>query len=332
MKISYIYRSPKLKAYSIENVFNSVSKEISKECDVERNYLPEPQYSVKAFLKNIRYASKIEADIFHITGDIHYICLGLQGKRTVLTVHDLRARERLKNKKIKRWIYELFWVKIPVRKCKAVTAISEYTKREILEVCPYAENKVVVVPDPINDLFCFEEKEFNTECPSLLFLGTNENKNHMRMIEAIKDIKCTVDIVGVVPDSEKELLDKYNIQYKNYHHISDEEMVQLYKNCDIVMFASTYEGFGMPVIEGQKTGRAILTSNISPMKDICGGGACLVDPYDVESIENGVYKLIHNAEYRNVLIEKGRNNAEFYTASSVSRQYLELYEKLTKSV
>ena len=57
-------------------------------------------------------------------------------------------------------------------------------------------------------------------------------------------------------------------------------MADRYAAADIIIFPSLYEGFGLPILEGQKAGRAVLTSNIPPMTEVAGGGACLVDPYD----------------------------------------------------
>ena len=286
-------------------------------------------YIIFYLAQQVNYIRNKKANIYHITGDVHYICAVLPGKRTVLTVHDLRAHERLKDKPLKKWIYNLIWVKYAVKKCKYVTAISEQTKEEILSVCPWAVNKVVVIPDPISTNIKYSSKEINVECPRLLFIGTKDNKNHLRMIEAIRGMNCIVDIIGIIPDNEKKLLDDYAIKYENSSFLSEDELLDKYKNCDVVMFASTYEGFGMPIVEGQMIGRPVLTSNISPMNTVAGkDSACLVDPYSIESISTGLKHILEDKEYRNSLIQNGRVNAQKYTANSIANMYDNIYEKI----
>ena len=80
--------------------------------------------------------------------------------------------------------------------------------------------------------------------------------------------------------------------YVNYTNLSQEAIIQQYIDCDMLSFVSTYEGFGMPIIEAQAIGRPVITSNIGAMKEVALDTACLVDPYDVESIKNGIQKLI----------------------------------------
>ena len=61
-------------------------------------------------------------------------------------------------------------------------------------------------------------------------------------------------------------------------------MIQEYKDADLISFPSTFEGFGMPIIEGQAVGRPVITSNIEPMVSVAADAAILVDPFNIESI------------------------------------------------
>jgi len=110
--------------------------------------------------------------------------------------------------------------------------------------------------------------------------------------------------------------------------IHDDEIVREYLNADMLVFVSTYEGFGLPILEGQAAGRPVITSCLSPMKEVAGGGACLVDPYSIVDIREGVLRVIHDSQYRAMLIQAGFDNVRAYSPKNVARQYSSLYEAL----
>jgi glycosyltransferase involved in cell wall biosynthesis len=89
-----------------------------------------------------------------------------------------------------------------------------------------------------------------------------------------------------------------------------------------------YEGFGLPVLEGQAIGRPVLTSDLDPMRHVAGKGACLVDPYKVDSIRAGVLRIIENEDYRELLVREGFSNAAMYSLDAVAAQYADLYREL----
>ncbi len=124
------------------------------------------------------------------------------------------------------------------------------------------------------------------------------------------------------------LLQQSNVEYSNVFNLSNKEVVKEYENCDIVNFPSLFEGFGMPIIEGQAVGRPVLTSNILPMKSVAGEGAVLVNPESVESIKNGYIKIITNENFRNNLVNKGVLNVKRFQLNTVTDLYLDLYKNL----
>lgn len=105
----------------------------------------------------------------------------------------------------------------------------------------------------------------------------------------------------------------------------------LYQSCDLVCFVSTYEGFGMPILEAQAVGRPVLTSDISPMREVAGEGAFKVDPFDVDSIRTGLERLIGDGGLREDLIREGFRNVKGYSAESVAAQYAALYREVLDS-
>jgi glycosyltransferase involved in cell wall biosynthesis len=125
-----------------------------------------------------------------------------------------------------------------------------------------------------------------------------------------------------------ETLNKYKIDYSNSVELTEEEIQQEFTACDLVFFPSTYEGFGLPVIEGFKAGRPVITSNLEPMKDIAAGAALLVDPFRVASIRKGIVELITNPALRDSMVEKGFKVVKHYEVNAIAEQYLNLWKKI----
>lgn len=272
------------------------------------------------------FAGKTKADIYHITGDTHYVVLALPAKRTILTIHDcvfLRNTTGLK-RLVSLWLF----LKLPVRNCRYVTTISQKSKDEIIKHTGCYPDKVIVIPNPIDKHIFFEKKEFNEKEPVLLFIGSTPNKNLRRIIEALAGIACMLEIIGDIPEDEAVLLGERKMRFRQMVQLSETEIAQRYATCDIVVFPSLYEGFGLPILEGQKSGRPVLTSNISPMREVAGDGACLVDPKDVGSIRKGIERIIKDAGYREYLVTKGFENTARYTSEKIAGEYLSLYNSI----
>lgn len=93
------------------------------------------------------------------------------------------------------------------------------------------------------------------------------------------------------------LLDKYHINYRWEVNLKNEQVVQKYINCDMLLFVSTLEGFGLPIVEANAIERPVITSNFSSMPEIAGEAAHLVDPFDANSIRSGVIRIIEDDRY-----------------------------------
>lgn len=324
-RILYIFRNTTV-FFSIENIFSQVAEEIAARggYTCEKKKLPLPGLTLRSLLTNGLFARRLPADIFHVTGDVHYITLFLPGKKTVLTIHDCGIVHQ--NSGLKRWLLRKLLVEWPVRHCRLITTVSETTKKDIMALTGCATDKIVVIPNPVNRRIFHGSAPGRSGEPVFLFIGITPNKNLPRVIEAIRGLPCLLDIVGKLPGESLELLLENKIHYRNSFDLSDQEIAEKYAAADLVLFPSLFEGFGMPIIEGQQAGRPVVTSDLSPMKDVAGGAACLVDPLDADSIRAGIEKVMNDEQYRDGLIEKGRVNAQRFTIATIAGQYLETYK------
>jgi glycosyltransferase involved in cell wall biosynthesis len=272
--------------------------------------------SLRSFLKQHPH------EVVHVFGDVNFLLWGAPKVRRILTVHDIGFLYQTKG--IKRMLLRYFWLSGPLKKAHAVVAVSEATKQEIQRW--YPRQKISVIPTVIDPRFVRQDKPFNDSCPSILLLGTAPNKNLNRVLLALQHLPIKLTLVGKCTREQNDLLAKLDHSQKD--RVSFEELLSLYFQADIVMLCSTHEGFGMPILEAQATGRVIITSNCSSMPEIAGEGACLVDPFSVESIRMGVQLVINDRSYRNSLIEKGFRNVQRFQAADVAKQYLDLYQSL----
>ncbi len=329
-EVRYFVRNSKA-GFSIEKCFIPLFELMDGNPDYEIRIFHVPCYHADpiSIIRNISYVRRHRSKngINHITGDIHYTLLGLIGVKSILTIHDLVLIRNAKNK-IKKTLFKLLWFKIPCKIANQIVCISKTTMNDLIEMNLISPEKVHVIYNPIEQMFHAQIKELDLKTPVILHIGTNWNKNLNRVVIALKGLKCKLIIIGKINSKTQELLDVNGIRYSNLLNISDEEIFNEYCNCDIVSFPSVYEGFGMPLIEGQATGRPVVTSNINPLIEISGGAAIFVDPTSIESIRKGFLTILENKEGTEEIIRKGIANAKRFSPQIALKKYLRIYRHI----
>jgi glycosyltransferase involved in cell wall biosynthesis len=265
------------------------------------------------------------ADIFHITGHSHYIGLVLPPDRTVLTIHDLgilKVRSGLR-----RWVIKKLLFDWPVRRLKYITAISEATKQDLVRATGCEPGKIRVIQNPAPERLN-EKRRLPAAPPVILHIGAAPHKNLESLAEAINGFDCRLRVIGQLDKQQRGLLDSLKIRYDSVGPIGDREMADEYKNADLLVFCSTFEGFGMPIIEAQAAGLPVITSDLEPMNDVAGGGALLVDPNKPSEIRRAIGEMLGNERTRAELIDRGYENVSRFSSEKIVGAYLQLYEEV----
>ena len=198
----------------------------------------------------------------------------------VVTVHDLAVLRH--PEWFNRWTrtYSSFAVPRVVRAARRVIAVSEFTKRELVALLAVPESRIVVVPNAIEDVFTPDGPKADGDY--VLAVGTLEPRKNLERIAQAVDGELRVVGArgwgGVEPPANVSWLPD----------VSDEELAALYRGARCLVYVSFYEGFGIPVAEALACGCPIVTSAGSPMAELAGDDAVLVDPTDVSAIRDAI--------------------------------------------
>lgn len=224
-------------------------------------------------------------------------------------------------------------------------AVSNATKKDIIKRFGINEEKVVVINEGVEENFKIIKekkrldstlKKYKLDEKLLFYAGSvSPRKNLMRVLEAFNKVKDEIPHSLVITGNKawgKDKLEDYveeNLQgkVKRLGFVSEDELVDLYNLADGYVFPSLYEGFGLPILEAQKCGCPVLTSNVTSCPEVAGEGAIIVDPYSVNDIADGILILTTDKKKREKLVKKGFENVKRYSWFKAVNKILESIEE-----
>lgn len=240
----------------------------------------------------------------------------------VVTVHDLAVLRHPETFNLWTRRYSRLCVPRVVQAARLVVAVSEFTRRELVELLGLPEEKIRVVPNGVAEVFTPDGPAESGDY--VLTVGTLEpRKNLGRVIEAARRTGIELRVVGARGWGGVEL-NGAGPGVRWLGEVGDEELARLYRGARCLVYASLYEGFGIPVLEAMACGTAVVTSAGGALEETAGGAAVLVDPTDVDSIASGIEQV---AFRRHELVPRGIERARAFTWAATAQATADVYRE-----
>lgn len=245
-----------------------------------------------------------------------YISPFVKTGKYIITIHDiLFEQNEFKNFfPLKYRMINSFFFRLSARKADILLTVSEYSKIKISEIYKIPLNKIHVTTNAVEGEF---ENIVSNQKPSsffhekyILYVSRVEpRKNHLLLIKAFLDLKLYEEgfkliLIGSFDFPGKEMLKfikknqdilENNVIWKQ--NVSHDDIRNYYKNCELFVFPSLAEGFGIPVLEALRFNKKVLVSNSTAMKDFNLPKELSFNPYDIGDLKEKIRELLYNNNY-----------------------------------
>lgn len=230
-----------------------------------------------------------------------------------------------------------------IRKSDGVICVSENTKKDLLKFLPdFDADKIKVVYNGVSDVFSPIEgqKDYlvdKFEClrgkAYIIFVGDRSPyKNFELVVKALdQQPDLFLVIVGGKPFNPEEivLLERLKARYFHFMGINSDQLNVLYNNAFCLLYPSSYEGFGIPVVEAMKAGCPVITSRNSSLPEVAGDAGIFLDSLSPEDISKKIL-LLSNFSFRSELIQRGLIQAAKFNWDKCFQETYSFYEAILK--
>ena len=299
---------------------------------------PSPNYSLREQIHVPWVLHREHPDVYHAP---HYVLPAAVRCRSVVTIHDcihLMFPQYLPNRAAYAYARASMWA--AARRSDRILTVSEASKKDILHLFNVRPEKIVVVYNAIDEHFSAAPSDehvarvrerYQLDHKFVLYVGNiKPHKNLVRLIESFNqvrrdhdDLKLLIigDEISKLPALRRAVHSlKLHKHVRFLGYLNDDTLSVLYRLAAVFVFPSLYEGFGLPPLEAMASGTPVVTSNISSLPEVTGGAAVLVDPYDVDSIADGMRRVLDDPALAADLRRRGLARArEFSWERSVEK-------------
>lgn len=268
----------------------------------------------------------------------------------IVSVHDVSFLEHPEYFTLFRSVQLRWTVHRTVQSAACVLTPSEFSRHSILDAYRLDERKVVALPNGVSSTFRPIAREaaqshirstFGLPAPFILIVSDLQpRKNHLGLIRAFEQLVRTYPelthhlvTVGketwyapVIRAAAKKSQVADRIHFTGF--VSDDELLQFYGACDVFVYPSYYEGFGLPILEAMACGRAVACSNTSAMPEVADSAAILFDPSSTTELVLALRDLLLNPELRLRMERLGTQRAALFSWERTASRTLDLYYEI----
>jgi glycosyltransferase involved in cell wall biosynthesis len=298
----------------------------------------------KWHLKTLKDLLTEKVDLFFAPTSYIIPALAPKKLKVIITVHDLVAFMFPAGHSAKAVLIERVTLKKALKKAAGVFVVSENTKKDLLEKFHYQTKKIHLVP-------CAPSKSFHQKVTAhemeaakekmklpenfILAVGTVEPRKNFDTL-----IKSFVIIKRKFPDYKLVIAGKKGWKYhiveaalKHYKmeqdviftgYLEDADLKAIYALAKVFVFPSLYEGFGIPPLEAMASGCPVVSSNVASLPEVVGQGGLLIDPKNALKIADAVCSLLEDEQARQMMIERGKAQAEKFSWEESAAKALEV--------
>ena len=268
----------------------------------------------------------------------------------VVSVHDISFLEHPEYFPWFRALQLRCTVRRTIQRAARVITPSEFSRKRLLEAYHPDPKKVAVVPIAMSPTFRpvareaafrYVAEKYRIKWPFVLTVGDLQpRKNQIGLIRAFQELVLEnpqlphqLVMVGKktwfadhVADAARDSRIADRIVFTGF--VDDADLLQIYNACDMMVFPSFYEGFGLPILEAMACGRAVACSNTSSMPEVANAAAILFDPEKTVEITRAMRDVLLNGELRTRMERLGLHRASLFTWERTAQKTLEIYREV----
>jgi glycosyltransferase involved in cell wall biosynthesis len=341
--------------YHPENAYFLYSPKLKKNEDTQE-FLNSPSYSVCTpnglkkpawrFFRIRQQLKQHKLDLYH--GLSNEIPLGLDDYpiKKIVSIHDLIYKHFPQQYGVyDRQVYNLK-TKYACEHSDTIIAISESTKKDIIDFYQIPEEKIKVVYQSCSEHFFQDKSDALIEKMSkkyqlpeeyMLYVGSiTERKNLLGILKAMtllpKEMEVPLVIIGNGKAYKQEALEfiAKNQLTKHVHFIDpkNEDLPFIYQKAALFVYPSFYEGFGIPIIEALFSKTPVITSNCSSLPEAAGPDSILIAPNSPEAIADAIDRVLSDAALQTQMIERGYAYAQQFRGEPLTEQLVRVYDSV----